>query len=87
MRFLRFMSTPSGRIIRVVVGGALIGAGFVVGGPIGRGLGIFGLLPVATGATGICPLNPLVGSPLRGCRATGPSSSRLSAYTDIVRNE
>lgn len=66
MRFLRFMSTGKGRVIRVVMGGALIAAGLRLGGVGGWALAAFGLLPLATGAANICPISPLVGEPMRG---------------------
>lgn len=66
MRFLRFMGTGNGRIIRVAMGVAVIAAGFVTGGTLGLGLMLFGLLPLVTGAAGVCPISPLVGEPFRG---------------------
>jgi hypothetical protein len=65
MRFLSFMSTPVGRLIRVVMGVALIAAALAVGGTGGWALGIFAVLPIATGVLGLCPINPLVGRPIR----------------------
>ena len=65
MKFLSFMSTSIGRVLRVVMGVAIIAAGLAVGGGIGTGLVVFGFLPPITGILGICPINPLVGRPLR----------------------
>lgn len=59
------MSTSIGRVLRVVMGVAIIAAGLAVGGGIGTGLVVFGFLPPITGILGICPINPLVGRPLR----------------------
>ena len=70
MTFVRFMSTPAGRGIRVAVGVALIAAGIGLGGPAGWGIAAFGLLPLGTGAAGICPVCPLLGDAKRaraGC--------------------
>jgi hypothetical protein len=39
----------------------------VVGGPAGIALAVYSVLPVATGLLGVCPINPLVGQPLRAC--------------------
>lgn len=75
MKFLSFMSTPIGRVLRVVMGVVIIAAGLAIGGTAGTALAIFGLLPPATGVLGICPINPLIGRPLRcdeACR-TAPS--------------
>ncbi len=76
MRFLSFMSTPTGRAIRVLMGIALIAGGVALGGSAGWALGIFALLPIATGVLGLCPINPLVGRPIRcdaACRTAAPS--------------
>lgn len=65
MKFLSFMSTPVGRVLRVVMGAVIIAAGLAIGGTVGTALAIFGVLPPLTGVLGICPINPLVGRPLR----------------------
>jgi len=73
MKFLSFMSTPVGRVLRVVMGAVLIGIGLNLEGAVGIGLVVFGILPPVTGILGICPINPLVGRPLRcdeACRAS-----------------
>ena len=66
MRFVRFMSTPAGRGIRVVMGVGLIVVGIRAGGPAGLGLAAFGLLPLVTGAGDICPVCPLLSDAKRG---------------------
>jgi hypothetical protein len=65
MTFVRFMSTPTGRGLRVVVGLALIAIGVRAGGLAGWGLAAFGVLPLATGAADICPICPLLGDDRR----------------------
>lgn len=65
MKFLSFMSTPIGRVIRVLVGVAIIVLGLNIDSGLGTGLVIFGFLPPLTGIFGICPINPLVGRPIR----------------------
>jgi hypothetical protein len=65
MKFLSFMSTPIGRVLRVVMGAVIIAIGLAIGGVAGTALAIFGVLPPLTGVLGICPINPLVGRPLR----------------------
>jgi hypothetical protein len=67
MRFLRFMSTRPGRVIRVGMGVAIIAAGVLAGGGLGLVLMLVGLLPIVTGAAGVCPISPLVGEPFRAC--------------------
>lgn len=78
MKFLSFMSTPTGRVIRVIMGIAIIAIGFAIGGTAGWIVSAFGLLPLLTGIFGLCPINPLVGRPIRcdeACRAATPSRS------------
>ena len=65
MKFLSFMSTPIGRVLRVVMGAVIIWAGLAIGGAGGIALAIFGFLPPITGILGLCPINPLVGRPIR----------------------
>lgn len=73
MRFVKFMSTPAGRTIRVVMGLGLIAAGILIGGAGGWGLAVFGLLPLATGAADYCPICPMLNESGRvraGCRGS-----------------
>jgi hypothetical protein len=65
MKFLSFMSTPVGRVLRVMMGAVIIAVGLSVNGGLGTAIVIFGFLPPLTGIFGICPLNPLVGRPIR----------------------
>ena len=67
MRFLSFMNTSTGRLIRVAGGLVLVAVGLLVGGWFGTALALFALLPIATGVFGVCPINPLVGQPMRAC--------------------
>ena len=67
MKFLSFMNTPAGRVIRVVGGLAVLAVGLAIGGGFGLALAIFSVLPMATGVFGVCPINPLVGQPMRAC--------------------
>jgi hypothetical protein len=72
VKFLSFMSTPVGRLIRVLMGLGFIGAGAAIEGVGGTSLQVFALLPILTGVFGLCPINPLVGRPIRcdeACRA------------------
>ena len=69
MRFLDYMSTGPGRVIRAVVGLLLIAAGALLGGG-SWAIAAFGLLPLATGVLNVCPISPLCGRFWRGnaCR-------------------
>ena len=70
MRFVRFMSSPAGRVSRVVAGAALITGAVFIGGPAGWAVGIVGLVPLAAGASNACLLGPLFHAPLRGRSGT-----------------
>ena len=61
MAFARFMSTPTGRIIRAVAGLVLVGLGFFIGGTTGIVVGIVGLVPIAAGLFNVCLIGPLIG--------------------------
>lgn len=76
MRFLSFMSTPVGRVIRVIMGIGIFALGATIGGGAGTALMVFAFLPALTGVFGICPINPLVGRPLRCDEACRMSTSR-----------
>ena len=67
MRFLSFMNTRVGRVIRIAGGLLLLIGGVLIGGAAGIALALFALLPIATGVFGLCPINPLVGQPMRAC--------------------
>lgn len=65
--FVEFMRGGSGRLARVGFGLVLIAVGlFVIGETAGTIVAIFGLVPVAAGAFGFCPLGPLFGVDFRG---------------------
>lgn len=76
MKFVRFMSTPAGRGIRVAMGVGLLAVGARIGGPAGWGVAAFALLPLVTGAADICPICPLLGDAKRG--EAGCTSSSCS---------
>lgn len=67
--FARFMARPIGRGIRIVAGGALIGAGAARGGTAGLALAVVGVVPILAGALNLCLLAPIVGAPFRGTDA------------------
>jgi len=66
-RFVCFMRGAAGRAARVALGLVLIAVGLLaIGGTGGTVMAAFGLVPIASGATGICPLGPLFGTDFRG---------------------
>jgi hypothetical protein len=66
-RFVVFMQSWVGRLLRIVAGLALIGIGlFLVQGVWGYVVAVIGLIPLFAGAAGICLLAPLFGYTLAG---------------------
>jgi len=64
MEFARFMSSLSGRLLRIVAGIALIIVGLaVVHGIGGTILAIVGLVPLVAGIFNFCVFAPLFGGP------------------------
>ena len=67
MALVTFMSSPAGRLARVIAGIALIVVGLaVVGGTGGIIIAIVGLVPIGAGAGNVCLLGPVLGSDLPG---------------------
>lgn len=61
MRFLDWMSTPPGRLLRILLGVGLIAVGLaVVHGVAGTAIAAFGLVPLTTAIVNVCPVRPLV---------------------------
>jgi len=66
MMFAKLMASPGGRVIRIVAGIALIGGGVLLQSPIGYGLAVVGVIPLAAGLLDFCLLAPLLGCPIAG---------------------
>ena len=67
--FELFMASGYGRALRVVFGVTLIIGGLVaVGGPAGWIIAAFGLVPIAAGVLGLCPIAPLWGGHFIGSK-------------------
>lgn len=66
MTFARFMATPTGRILRIVLGIAIIWIGYMATKPFGYVLEFIGLIPVLAGLFNICLIGRFIGAPLRG---------------------
>lgn len=67
MEFVRFLATPAGRILRIVLGIAIIWIGLAwVDKPLGYVLEAVGLIPIITGILNISLIGPLLGAPLKG---------------------
>jgi hypothetical protein len=67
MTFVAFMRSPVGRLLRIVLGVALIGYGMsVVGGGTGLAIALVGVVPVLAGVFNLCLAAPLFGLDLHG---------------------
>ncbi|MBW4077737.1 MAG: DUF2892 domain-containing protein [Acidobacteria bacterium] len=65
MKFAQFMSSATGRLVRIVAGIALIVIGLIAGGGWVV-LSVVGLIPLIAGLANVCLLAPLFGEPLKG---------------------
>lgn len=73
MAFVFFMSSPAGRVLRVVIGLGLIGWGVslaVVASNMTAGvvLAVVGLVPLAAGLLDVCLIAPFIGVPFSGAK-------------------
>lgn len=65
--FVNFMASPTGRIIRIVAGIALIAWGLLgLGSTTGIIVAIIGAVPLLAGLLDFCIFAPLFGRPLSG---------------------
>lgn len=65
--FARFINSPSGRAVRVIVGVALMGWGYLrLDGTAGSVLIVVGLILLAAGVFNLCLISALLGGPIRG---------------------
>lgn len=65
MKAVRLMNSPAGRVVRAVVGLALIGAGIATGGAGGAVIAVIGLVPLTAGVARVCLFAPIAGIPAR----------------------
>jgi DUF2892 family protein len=80
MGFAAFMSSPTGRIVRVIAGLALIGGGLaLVFGTtnvvLGVVLAVVGLVPLLAGVFDVCVFAPLFGAPFSGAKVRALSTN------------
>ncbi len=67
MGFAKFMSSMTGRALRVIAGLALILIGLLsIHGTMGVILAIVGLVPLVAGLANFCVFAPLFGGPFQG---------------------
>jgi len=66
MKPVDVIGSQPGRVLRVVVGSAVIGWGLRRGDGVGRAAAAAGVVPLTAGVGDVCLLGPLVKGPLRG---------------------
>jgi hypothetical protein len=77
--FAKFVNTTAGRLVRVVVGIALIALGYMSrGSTMGIILMVVGLIPLTAGAFNLCLISALLGGPIRGAQVGAGIQSRDS---------
>jgi hypothetical protein len=68
MSFVSFMSSSTGRGLRILAGAGLIAGRIVAGGIGGVILAVIGIVPLAAGVLNVCLFAPLFGLNLNGHR-------------------
>lgn len=70
MQFIKFMTSGTGRLARVVIGAIIVVLGLlVVQGTLGTIMSIVGLIPIAGGLFDFCLAGAVFGYPLKGSAA------------------
>lgn len=70
MQFIKFMTSGTGRLARVVIGAIIVALGLlVVQGTLGTIMSIVGLVPIAGGLFDFCLAGAVLGYPLKGSAA------------------
>lgn len=64
--FVAFISSPAGRLLRVVAGVALIAYGWMQWTTVGYVIALVGLVPLLAGAFDVCILGGFLGGPYKG---------------------
>ena len=62
MRFIRFMRSMTGRVLRVAVGLSLVAYGSTHGSLVGLVLMMVGMVPTVGGIAGICLIEEIINS-------------------------
>lgn len=69
MPFAQFMNSTFGRLLRIVVGAAMVVAGLLaVGGAAGAVLATAGAIPLAAGIFDFCLMAPILSVPWSGSK-------------------
>jgi len=82
MKFAKWMATPFGRILRIVLGAVVVWIGLgPVGGTAGWIIAAVGVLPMLAGLYNVCLIAPLLRVPFRGRDLEGRGKSPPPATT------
>ena len=69
---ISFLQSPSGRMLRVILGLGVIVVGILfLQGMAGFLVAVIGLIPIFTALSGVCVIGPLFGYTFEGSRKTG----------------
>ena len=70
MKFVKLMTSPFGRGLRIVLGSVVIAMGlFVIGGTLGTIMALIGMVPLAGGVLDFCIISALLGYGFNGAKA------------------
>lgn len=77
MNFVKFMTAPAGRGLRVILGITIISLGqFVVMGTVGNVMTAVALIPILGGVLDFCLVGVVLGYPFSGAKAREKISSQ-----------
>lgn len=80
MRFVNFMRSWAGRLLRIALGAVIVWFGWTrLGGTAGTMLALIGLVPIAAGVFNICLLGPFFGVTLMGQSRPGTAPGRAGS--------
>ncbi len=74
MNFARFMSSPAGRLLRILAGIVIIFVGlYAIKNAWSYVISVIGLVPLVAGVANVCLLAPLFGGPLKASELVNKS--------------
>ena len=81
MNIVQALRSPAGRVLRVLIGSAIISVSFFQDGwPV---IGLFGFIPVMTGAFNACLIAPLFGYTVWGERKSERKPARVAEIEKV----
>lgn len=77
MKVVKFMTSPAGRGLRIVVGIVVMSLGLlVIGGTVGTITALVGIVPIAGGVLDFCIISAVLGYGLSGAGARGKNAGK-----------